>query len=412
VTPTPDFDVYPDEPQVTDAVNGDRWVEVSWADGASARFHHVWLRDNCACTLCVHPITKEQTFELVAAPAVNPARAVAVTADGALEVVWASDGHCSRYHPGWLRTHGYDGVVAHGDQGRIMWDGSTPGVPPTFDGPAVLADDEALLEWLVALRAFGVSRLRGVPTGPDVVGDVARRIGIVRETNFGVLWDVRSEPEPITNANTPLSLPPHVDLATREYQPGLQFLHCIDNSATGGDGVYLDGYRVAQILRAEHPDDYRVLTSVPWRWANRSKVSDYRWSSTPIVLDRSGAVVEVRVGNWLRAPLAAEFAEVEAAYAAYRRLFELSYRDDLAIRVSFAAGDLMAFDNRRILHGRDAYAVGDGGRWLRGCYSERDELDSRIRILERARRRNRVLAVRSAPPGADLTAETRENLNR
>jgi gamma-butyrobetaine dioxygenase len=99
-----------------------------------------------------------------------------------------------------------------------------------------------------------------------------------------------------------------------------------------------------------------------------------------------GTVVEVRVGNWLRAPLAAAFEEVEAAYVAYRRLFALTYRDDLAVRVSFAAGDLLAFDNRRILHGRDAYAVGDGGRWLRGCYSERDELSSRIRILERKRR--------------------------
>ncbi len=387
MTATPDFDVYPTEPSVTDATNAARWVEVSWADGASARFHHVWLRDNCACDDCVHPITKEQTFELVAAPAVNPARAAAVTDDGALEVVWASDGHRSRYHQGWLRAHRYDGVGPDGeDDRRVVWDGSTPGVPPTFDGPAVLTDDDALLEWLVALRAFGVSRLRGVPTRPDVVGEVASRIGIVRETNFGLLWDVRSEPEPITNANTPLSLPPHVDLATREYQPGLQFLHCIDNSATGGEGVYLDGFRVAEILRDEHPDDFRVLTTVPWRWANRSKVSDYRWSSTPIVLDRSGTVVEVRVGNWLRAPLAAEFADVEAAYVAYRRLFELTYRDDLAVRVSFAAGDLMAFDNRRILHGRDAYAASGGSRWLRGCYSERDELESRIRILERARR--------------------------
>jgi gamma-butyrobetaine dioxygenase len=412
VTPTPDFDIYPLEPSVTDAVNAARWVEVSWADGASARFHHVWLRDNCACEQCVHPITKEQTFELVSAPAINPARAAVATADGALEVVWASDGHRSRYHPGWLRAHCYDGVAADGDDGPVVWDGSTPGVPPTFDGPALLADDDALLEWLVALRAFGVSRLRGVPTGHDVVGDVARRVGIVRETNFGVLWDVRSEPEPITNANTPLSLPPHVDLATREYQPGLQFLHCIENSAIGGEGVYLDGFRVAQILRDEHPDDFRVLTSVPWQWANRSKITDYRWSSTPIVLDRFGTVVEVRVGNWLRAPLAAAFSEVEAAYAAYRRLFELTYRDDLAIRVSFTAGDLLAFDNRRILHGRDAYAMGDGGRWLRGCYSERDELDSRIRILERARRMSRVLAVRSAPIGADLTAETRESLKR
>jgi gamma-butyrobetaine dioxygenase len=386
VTPTPDFDVYPEEPRVTDAANAAGWVEVSWAHGASARFHHVWLRDNCACEHCVHPITKEQTFELVSAPAINPARTAVATADGALEIVWASDGHRSRDHPGWLRAHCYDGVAAEGDDGPVVWDGSTPGVPPTFDGPAVSADDDALLEWLSALRAFGVSRLRSVPTRPDVVGDVARRIGIVRETNFGVLWDVRSEPEPITNANTPLSLPPHVDLATREYQPGLQFLHCIDNSATGGEGVYLDGFRVAQILLEQHPEDFRVLTSVPWQWANRSKVSDYRWSSTPIVLDRSGTVVEVRVGNWLRAPLAAAFDEVEAAYAAYRRLFELTYRDDLAIRVAFAAGDLMAFDNRRILHARGAFGLGSGTRWLRGCYSERDELDSRIRVLQRARR--------------------------
>jgi gamma-butyrobetaine dioxygenase len=386
MTPTPDFDVYPDAPEVDRAVNAERWVDVGWADGSSARFHHIWLRDNCACDECVHPITKEQTYELVSAPVENPARSATVAGEGELDVVWSVDGHRSRYHPGWLRAHRYDGAPAHADDERIVWDAATPGVPPTFDGPGVLADDDTLLEWLVALHAFGVSKLRGVPPSPDMVGQVAARVGIVRETNFGVLWDVRSEPAPITNANTPLSLPPHVDLATREYQPGLQFLHCIENSAAGGQGVYLDGFRVAEILRDEHPDDYAVLTSVPWQWANRSKVSDYRWTSTPIVADQSGRVVEVRIGNWLRAPLAAPFEAVEAAYAAYRRLFVLTYRNDLAVRVSFAPGDLLAFDNRRILHGRDAYGAGDGGRWLRGCYSERDELESRIRILQRARR--------------------------
>jgi gamma-butyrobetaine dioxygenase len=386
--PTPDFDVYPNGPVLSAAANAPRWVEVSWIDGVSARFHHVWLRDNCACDQCVHPITKEQTYELVEAPEVNPARDVAATAGGALEVVWEADGHRSRYHPGWLRAHRYDGRTDGGHDERELWDGATAGVPPTFDGPAVLADDDALLEWLVALRRFGIAKLVDVPGEPDRVGEVAERIGIVRETNFGRLWDVRSEPAPITNANTPLSLPPHVDLATREYQPGLQLLHCIENSAAGGQGVYLDGFRVVEVLRDEHPDDYAILSSVPWQWANRSKVSDYRWSSAPIVVDRSGVVVEVRVGNWLRAPLAAGFDDVEAAYAAYRRLFDATYRDDLAVRVSFAAGDLIAFDNRRILHGRDAYVAGDGSRWLRGCYSERDELNSRIRILERQRRRD------------------------
>ena len=200
------------------------------------------------------------------------------------------------------------------------------------------------------------------------------------------MFDVRSEPQPVSNANTGLALPPHVDLATREYQPGLQFLHCLESSTTGGDGRYLDGFRLAEVLRDEHPEHFRTLTTVPWRWANRSPHSDYRWASTPIVLDGHGEVVEVRVGNWLRAPLHAPFEAVEAAYAAYRTLFTLTYRDDLAIRVAYAPGDLMAFDNRRILHGRDSYEAAGGQRFLRGCYGEREELESRIRTLERGRK--------------------------
>jgi gamma-butyrobetaine dioxygenase len=382
----PDFDTYPQGPAVTAARNADRWVEVGWADGRSGRFHHVWLRDNCACAQCVHEITKEQMFELVSGPADNPAASVSVSGDGELEVVWSADGHRSCYDAGWLRAHCYDGQGPEAAGDVTVWDASTPGVPPTFDGPTVLSDDDALLEWLTALRSYGLARLRDVPRDLDEVGRVAARVGIVRETNFGVLWDVRSEPDPITNANTALSLPPHVDLATREYQPGLQFLHCIENTTTGGQGIYLDGFRVAEILRDEQPEHFAVLTTVPWRWANRSKVSDYRWSSTPIVVDGRGVVTEVRVGNWLRAPLHADFDRVEAAYAAYRALFEVTLRDDLTVRTSWSPGDLLAFDNRRILHGRDAYREGAGVRFLRGCYGERDELNSRIRILERRRR--------------------------
>ena len=54
------------------------------------------------------------------------------------------------------------------------------------------------------------------------------------------------------------------------------------------------------------------------------------------------------------------------------------------MRISLTPGDVLAFDNRRILHGRDAYTEGRRDRLLRGCYGERDELRSRIRILERA----------------------------
>jgi gamma-butyrobetaine dioxygenase len=49
----------------------------------------------------------------------------------------------------------------------------------------------------------------------------------------------------------------------------------------------------------------------------------------------------------------------------------------------FEPGDLVGFDNRRVLHGRDAYDPGAGRRVLRGCYIDRDDVLSRLRVLRR-----------------------------
>ena len=48
----------------------------------------------------------------------------------------------------------------------------------------------------------------------------------------------------------------------------------------------------------------------------------------------------------------------------------------------FRPGDLVGFDNRRILHGRDAFESA-GSRHLRGCYADHDDLYSRLRVLRR-----------------------------
>jgi gamma-butyrobetaine dioxygenase len=383
---TGDFDSYAISHQVVGASLGDRWVVVDWSDGSTSRFHHIWLRDNCPCAACVHQGTKEQTFELLAVGADFTPSSVSASGD-ALVMTWP-DGHESAFHAGWLRAHRYDSPAA--GSARVPWDASTFTAPPSFDGPAVLADDDALYDWLIALRTYGATLLHNVPCTDFAVGDVASRIGIVRETNFGVLWDVWSEPDPVTNANTSLPLPPHVDLPTREYQPGLQLLHCVENEASGGLSILVDGFRVAAALRERHPVHYDTLTTVGWNWANRSKTTDYRWTAPLIVTDHTGEVVEVRAGNWLRAPLVdAPFDQVEAAYAAYRAFFALTYEPEFAVTFRLEPGDLMAFDNRRILHARGAFTDPPGEhrrRHLRGCYTERDELHSRIRMLERTRR--------------------------
>ncbi|MCE2482674.1 MAG: TauD/TfdA family dioxygenase [Alphaproteobacteria bacterium] len=48
-------------------------------------------------------------------------------------------------------------------------------------------------------------------------------------------------------------------------------------------------------------------------------------------------------------------------------------------------GEVVGFDNSRVLHGRTALDESGGRRHLRGTYIDRDELLSRIRMLERRR---------------------------
>jgi len=67
-------------------------------------------------------------------------------------------------------------------------------------------------------------------------------------------------------------------------------------------------------------------------------------------------------------------------YRAYRVLGEMLH-DPLA-RIGFRLdpGQLMVFDNQRVLHGRSAYEHGE--RHLQGCYADKDALHSRIRVLD------------------------------
>ena len=49
------------------------------------------------------------------------------------------------------------------------------------------------------------------------------------------------------------------------------------------------------------------------------------------------------------------------------------------------SGELAFIDNRRVLHGRRSFILANGLRHIRTCYTEREELLSSIRMLERAR---------------------------
>ena len=73
---------------------------------------------------------------------------------------------------------------------------------------------------------------------------------------------------------------------------------------------------------------------------------------------------------------------IASAYAALKIFYEYTRDSRFTIRYRLNPGDLIVFDNRRILHGRDEI-IPDGERRLRGCYMDQDEVYSRYRVLDR-----------------------------
>ena len=108
--------------------------------------------------------------------------------------------------------------------------------------------------------------------------------------------------------------------------------------------------------------------------------------SAPLIeLDRHGNVRVIR-----RAPDLAGSASVSAADApdwfdALRRWSRLLDDPRRTLTVPLRSGDLLLFDNHRMLHGRTPFELGaQGRRVLRGCYLHRDDVASRRAVLRRS----------------------------
>ncbi|WP_375122796.1 gamma-butyrobetaine dioxygenase [Pseudomonas sp. LW8] len=359
-------------------------VVIEWADGRVSPFHHVWLRDNCPCDQCVYSVTREQVFESVDAAEDLQPLATRIDTDGCLRIDW-QDGHLSRFDPGWLRAHAYDDEsraerLAGRPQPRL-WHSDLQ--LPVFDYTALMNDNAALLQWLLAVRDIGLTQVRGVPTEPGSLKLIAQRISFIRESNFGVLFNVQSKADADSNAYTAFNLPLHTDLPTRELQPGLQFLHCLVNDAEGGESIFVDGFAIAEALRLEEPQLFEALCEIPVEFRNKDRHSDYRCLAPVIALDALGRVTEIRMANFLRGAFDTSVAQMPLLYRAYRRLIAMTREPRFRLMQRLKPGELWCFDNRRTLHARNAFDPATGARHFQGCYVDRDELLSRILVLQR-----------------------------
>src|SRR3954447_11626477 len=99
---------------------GGRAARVGWADGTSGHFHAAWLRDNCQDPRCRHPGNGQRLFDILDLPADLRLARAEPSADGSgLEVVFAPEGHATRFGADWLRARRYDDATPPEPPGRL-----------------------------------------------------------------------------------------------------------------------------------------------------------------------------------------------------------------------------------------------------------------------------------------------------
>jgi len=359
-------------------------LTIVWEDASQSQLQSIWLRDHCQMPASRNPDNGQRLLNITNIPHDSCIDRVSLE-DGRLVIEFRPDGHRSEFDPEWLYENCYSLNRQHDDRSdtnKILWSGDSfqRGLP-RYAYDAFCAQPGSQRAALQAVSDYGFVLLDAVPCEDGQVLKVIEQFGYVRETNYGPFFEVRTKVDPNNLAYTNLGLGCHLDNPYRDPVPGLQLLHCLESSTAGGESILQDGFMAARILRDENAEHFAMLSQ---NWINfrfRDDAADLRSRVPFIETNDLGAVIKVRFNNHSIDTINLPPAVIRSFYAAYRHYAEILEREELQTVFKLQPGELMLFDNTRILHARKAYSAA-GSRHLQGAYSDLDGLYSSLRILE------------------------------
>lgn len=359
----------------------DRLLRVEWASGVVGEFVHFWLRDNCPQLR--HAKTNHRVVETSEIPRnVKPASAT-LNGNGDVEIVWAHDNHVSTYTSAWLQRFDYGNGARHARYEPTLWGPSIGEALPTASYPALCDDKTVRQSFLEGFVRYGVGVLNDVPCIPGTVLDVASLLGELRNTSWGLVFDVISMEDANSLAYTNLPLVVHTDEGYRDPAPTVQLQHFLRADASGGDSTLVDGFAVAEALRVQAPEQFALLANTILHFHFADATAEHRASAPTISLNPDGSIRAIRYSNHSVEPFLLPPDVMEPFYDAYLAFGRMRESVEFRLDIKMGAGDLYIVDNHRVMHGRTGFSSG-GARHLQSCYIERDELVSRLAILQRS----------------------------
>ena len=356
-------------------------IDLTWPDGTTRSFLYVWLRDNCPTA---RHSNGQKSLETSSIPFDIAPEHISVNELGVLEIHWKGEDHISYFDVEVLRRKSepakkWTSIVL---EPATSWE-STLDLELLKSSYAAFMDNEAeLYRFLSSFTRVGFGIIQGVPCDEYSVAHIVSRFGYIRETNYGRVFHVKVKHDPDNLADTSLGLSPHTDNPYRDPVPTLQLLHCLESSTQGGESILVDGFRIAEFIYNSSIGHFNRLTTTPVTFRYRNEKVWLEATTTLLGLDTRGHISHIRLNNRSIRPFDVRMSRLAEFYKAYFYLLSCVESERFQVKFKMESGDLILFDNQRILHGRTAYE-GSGQRHLVGCYADRDGLLSKWRVLRR-----------------------------
>ena len=361
-------------------------LNIEWSDGEKSNFNFLWLRDNCPTAH--DKDSRHRMFNILEVSTNIEPKTYKVNNEGKLEIAWSEGNHTSLYEQEWLRKNCY---TINNNKKYVspyqLWDSSLQEnlKSISIEHDEILNSDESLIKWLELLHYKGIAIVKNTPVEKESAFPVLNRISHTRETFFKTPFEVINVPKPNNSAYTAHALRNHMDLPWFENPPGYQFLHCLINSAEGGNSSAVDAFKVADYLRKNEKEIFETLTNVPLKFRDKDYTQDAHRSfyGTAISLTKDGDYNDIRFSVATMDALDCHPDIMDKVYKAHHRFGNLLHDDQFQIKFRLQPGDIFSFNNRRVLHGRTAFDPNSGHRHLQGYYMDRDEIIGRLNYLKK-----------------------------
>lgn len=356
-------------------------ISMELADNRHFRFDYYWLRDHATDPRSYDARTHQrELFTALIEENIKPV-AVRVTDDGTvLEITWPDATGAALYPLAFLLQYGEPAAVSPAGDLRRPWGRAVrPGaVRMTFEEAQTHSLD-CLIE---PIRADGFLLIQRCPPDTESVQTIADRLGGVQTTLFGDLWRFSASEQMQDSAYSARQLRPHTDGTYSHDAPGLQLLLCCRYAASGAESLLVDGCEIFSIMNRASPELAEVLqqVEVPGQYIGDGR---HLLASRPVFrCDRQGRLLQVSFNNYDRAPFRLPDTDMKRFYQALREFERLANSAEQQWHCTLNEGDLLIFDNWRLLHGRGAYT---GEREMAGCYISRGDFDSACRLSAETR---------------------------